>query len=285
MGRWLKEPLLHFLVLGALIFLVYQGVAGPGPSREQIVISKGQQENLLNTFTRTWQRAPTPDEFQGLLRDYIRQEIAYRESTSMGLDQDDIVIRRRLRQKLELLTEDIASLAAPTDADLQQYLENHADDFLIEPRLSLRQIYFSRDRRGDEAERDARDLLQRIETVAVETDPQSLGDPLPLPAEMAGLRESEVSRYFGDVFTDGLAGLEPGQWGGPVESGFGLHLVIIDERVPARAPELEEVREAVQREWSSQRRQEAVDGLYDRLAENYTIEIESLLDSPAVEGQ
>ena len=280
MGRWLKEPLLHFLVLGALIFLVYQGMAGPGPSRDQIFISKGQQENLLNTFTRTWQRAPTPDEFQGLLRDYIRQEIAYRESTSMGLDQDDIVIRQRLRQKLELLTEDIASLAAPTDADLQQYLENHADDFLIEPRLSLRQIYFSRDRRGDGAERDARDLLLRIDTVAVETDPHSLGDPLPLPAEMTGLRESEVSRYFGEVFTDGLAGLEPGRWGGPVESGFGLHLVIIDERVPAWAPELEEVRESVQREWSSQRRQEAVDGLYDRLAENYTIEIEPLVAAP-----
>jgi hypothetical protein len=285
MGRWLKEPLLHFLGLGALVFLVYQGVADSGPSRDQIFISKGQQENLLNTFSRTWQRAPTPDEFQGLLRDYIRQEIAYRESTSMGLDQDDIVIRRRLRQKLELLTEDVASLVAPTDAELQQYLENHANDFMIEPRLSLRQIYFSRDRRGAGAEQDARDLLQRIDTIADDTDPKALGDPLPLPAEMAGLRESEVSRYFGNVFTDGLADLEPGQWGGPVESGFGLHLVIIDERVPARSPALEEVREAVQREWLSQRRQEAVDGLYDRLAENYTIEIESLLESPAVEGQ
>jgi hypothetical protein len=285
MGRWLKEPLLHFLVLGALIFLVYRGVAGTGPTRDQIFISKGQQENLLNTFSRTWQRAPTPDEFQGLLRDYIRQEIAYRESTSMGLDQDDIVIRRRLRQKLELLTEDVASLVAPTDPDLQQYLENHAGDFTVEPRLSLRHIYFSRDRRGTAAEQDARDLLQRIDATSDDLDPQLLGDPLPLPAEMTGLRESEVSRYFGKVFIDGLADLEPGQWSGPVESGFGLHLVIIDERVPARAPALEEVREAVQREWLSQRRQEAVDGLYDRLAENYTIEIESLLDIPATEGQ
>jgi hypothetical protein len=285
MGSWLKEPLLHFLVLGALIFLAYQNLADPGSSREQIFISKGQQANLLNTFSRTWQRAPTPDEFQGLLRDYIRQEIAYRESTSMGLDQNDIVIRRRLRQKLELLAEDVASLVAPGDADLRQYLDDHVEDFMVEPRLSLRQIYFSRDRRGVSARQDALDLLQRMDTLADEADTELLGDPLPLPAEMTGMRESEVSRYFGKVFTDGLMGLKPGQWSGPVESGFGLHLVIIDERVPARAPELEEVRETVQREWMSERRQEAVDGLYERLAENYTIEIESLLDNQAVEGQ
>jgi hypothetical protein len=285
MGSWLKEPLLHFLVLGALIFLAYQNLADPGSSREQIFISKGQQANLLNTFSRTWQRAPTPDEFQGLLRDYIRQEIAYRESTSMGLDQDDIVIRRRLRQKLELLAEDVASLVAPGDADLRQYLDDHVEDFMVEPRLSLRQIYFSRDRRGVSARQDALDLLQRMDTLADEADTELLGDPLPLPAEMTGMRESEVSRYFGKVFTDGLVGLKPGQWSGPVESGFGLHLVIIDERVPARAPELEEVRETVQREWMSERRREAVDGLYERLAENYTIEIETLLDNQAVEGQ
>ena len=215
------------------------------------------------------------------------QETTSSEETSAENGSQETTEDRidELERQIALLTEDVASLVAPTDPDLQQYLENHAGDFAVEPRLSLRHIYFSRDRRGTAAEQDARDLLQRIDATADDLDPQLLGDPLPLPAEMTGLRESEVSRYFGKVFIDGLADLEPGQWSGPVESGFGLHLVIIDERVPARAPALEEVREAVQREWLSQRRQEAVDGLYDRLAENYTIEIESLLDIPATEGQ
>jgi hypothetical protein len=281
MSKWLKEPLIHFLLLGALIFIVYDQFAGPGRAPGEIYISRGQQENLLNTFSRTWQRPPSPAEFQGLLQDYVRQEIAYRESQAMGLDQDDIVIRRRLRQKLELLAEDVAALAAPTDEDLQTYLDQHPADFLVEPRLTLRQVYFSRDRRGAAAEQDALQLLQRIASDGPAGDFETFGDPLPLPSELRDMRESEIARLFGGVFTDGLQGLATGRWTGPVESGFGLHLVFIEQRQAGRVPELDEVRQAVRREWSSQRRREAVDGLYERLAENYTIEIEPLVDSPA----
>ena len=278
MSKWLKEPLIHFLILGGLVFLSYDWIAGKGSAPDEIYISRGQQENLLNTFSRTWQRPPTPQEFQGLLQDYIRQEIAYRESKTMGLDQDDIVIRRRLRQKLELLAEDVASLIGPTDQELETYLAEHTGDFMVEPRLSLRQVYFSRDRRGPAAEQDAIELLQRITTDGPEGNFEKFGDPLPLPPEIRNLREGEISRLFGTVFTDGLKGLEPGRWSGPVESGFGLHLVFIEERVEGRAPDLAEVRDAVQREWLSQRRRDAVDGLYERLAENYSIEIESLIE-------
>ena len=278
MKKWLREPLLHFLVLGALVFVAYQLLAGGGRSSDEILISRGQQENLLNTFSRTWQRPPTPQEFQGLLKDYIRQEIAYRESKAMGLEQDDIVIRRRLRQKLELLAEDVASLVPPTDEQLQTYLAGHGEDFMVEPRLTLRQVYFSTDRRGAAAEQDALELLQRITTDGPEGDFENFGDPLPLPPRIQNLREGEIARLFGTVFTDGLTGIEIDRWAGPIESGFGLHLVFIEERVEGRSPQLDEVRDAVQREWLSQRRREAVDGLYDRLAENYTIEIESLLE-------
>jgi hypothetical protein len=269
------------VLLGAIIFLVYDQVAGKGSAPDEIFISRGQQENLLNTFGRTWQRPPTPEEFQGLLQDYVRQEIAYRESREMGLDQDDIVIRRRLRQKLELLAEDVASLAAPTDQDLQSYLEANVEDFAIEPRLTFRHVYFSRDRRGEDAGEDAAQLLQRIATGGPAGDFEQLGDPLPLPFELRDIRESEVARLFGTVFTDGLKGLEVGQWSGPVESGFGLHLVFLEAREAGRLPGLPEVRDAVQREWLSERRREAVDSLYERLAENYSIEIESLIDPQA----
>jgi hypothetical protein len=279
MAKWLKEPLIHFLLLGLLIFFAYDWLAGKGSAPGEIFISRGQQQNLLNTFSRTWQRPPTPQEYQGLLQDYLRLEIAYRESMSMGLDQDDIVIRRRLRQKLELLAEDVASLVAPEDQQLQTYLDENIEEFMVEPRISLRQVYISRDRRGSAAEQDAQELLQRITTDGPNGDFEVFGDPLPLPSDIRNLRESEVARLFGSVFTDGLKVLATGHWSGPVESGFGLHLVFIEERMAGRAPDLTEVREAVQREWLSQRRTETVDGLYERLAENYTIEIESLLEA------
>jgi hypothetical protein len=282
MSKWLKEPLVQFLLLGGIIFFAYSWLAVKGSAPDEIFISRGQQENLLNTFSRTWQRPPTPQEFQGLLKDYLRQEIAYRESKKMGLDQDDIVIRRRLRQKLELLAEDVASLVAPTEEQLFSYLDEHAEDFMIEPRLTLRQVYFSTDRRGDAAMQDALDLLERIQPDGLEQDFDSIGDPLPLPAQLSDLRESEIARLFGTVFTDGLKGIETGSWAGPVESGFGLHLVFIQQREAGRVPELEEVRDAVQRDWLSKRRTESVDGLYERLAESYTIDIESLLiEEPA----
>lgn len=276
MSKWLKEPLLHFLLLGGLVFVVYDLLSGRGSAPGEILISRGQQENLLNTFGRTWQRPPTAEEFRGLLQDYLREEIAYREAQAMGLDQDDIVIRRRLRQKLELLAEDVAALAAPTDEQLQAHLERSADDFRIEPRLTLRQVYFSRDRRGAAAEADAQQLLQRIAADGPEGDFGQFGDPLPLPERVEDLRESELARMFGRVFVEGLQGVEPGRWAGPVESGFGLHLVFIEARAAGRTPELVEVREAVQREWLSQRRREAVDAMYQRLAEGYSIEIEPL---------
>jgi hypothetical protein len=199
----------------------------------------------------------------------------------MGLDQDDIVIRRRLRQKLELLAEDVASLTAPTDEELQAYLEAHPVEFMIEPRLTLRQVYFSRDRRGAAAGQDALELLQRIAADGPDVDFEQFGDPLPLPGELRDLRESEIARLFGTVFTDGLKNIATGRWSGPVESGYGLHLVFIEAREAGRVPELAEVREPVQFEWLGVRRREAVDGLYQRLAGNYTIEIEPLLDAPA----
>jgi len=285
MSKWLREPLIHFLLLGALVFVAYDRLAGRGSEPGEIFISRGQQENLLNTFSRTWQRPPTPQEYQGLLQDYVRQEIAFRESQAMGLDEGDIVIRRRLRQKLELLAEDVASLAAPTGQELQAYLDEHPADFAVEPRLTLRHVYFSRDRRGAAAEQDALQLLQRISTDGPEGDFERFGDPLPLPSELRDVRESEVARLFGSMFTDGLQGLESGHWSGPVESGFGLHLVFIESREAGRVPELVEVRDAVQREWLSQRRQQAVDTLYERLAENYSVEIEPLIDEEASSKQ
>jgi len=282
MSKWLKEPLLHFILLGALIFVVYD-IGLDQRRADEIFISVGQQDNLVNTFSRTWQRPPTPEEFKGLLDDFVREEIAYREGASLGLDDNDIIIRRRMRQKLELLAEDVASLNKPSDEELQAFLDEYVEDYLIESRLGLRQIYFSPDRREDPLG-DAASLLAELQTGMVDLPFNEMGDPLAIPAEIEGLRLSEIGRLFGTVFSEQLEALATGEWLGPVESGFGYHLVYITERVQGSKPDLEQVRDAVQRDWFSLKRREAVDGMYQRLAENYQVEIEESPGELATEG-
>jgi len=280
MKKIIREPLIHFLILGVLIFVVFTWLNRDQRSEDEIFVSRSQQEHLVNMFTRTWQRPPTPQEYQGLLRDYIREEIAYRESVAMGLDQGDTIIRRRMRQKLELLTDEIVSFAEPADEDLQLYLEENPEVFRIEPRFDLRQIYISLDKRGAEAETFALGLLEQLGSNPGE-DWRELGDSLPLPAQAEDIRLSELGRQFGSQFADSLLTLEQGEWTGPVRSGYGLHLVIIDSFTPARNPGLGEVRDRVKIEWLELRRRNATDLLYDRLAEKYEIEIESLVEENA----
>lgn len=273
MSRWLKEPLLHFLILGALIFGVY-GWLSDERSADEVFISTGQQDTLINTFERTWQRPPTAAEFKGLLDDYVREEIAYREGSAMGLDDDDVIIRRRVRQKLELLAEDVASVSVPDDAQLQAFLTENLQNYLNEPRFSFRQIYFSPDQREDPVT-DAQALLAELQQATETPDISSLGDSIALPVDIEDAGLSEIGRVFGSIFSAQLAELQASQqWQGPLQSGFGMHLVLITEYLPGSEPALEQVRDVVQRDWFSLRRREAVDSLYQRLAENYTIVIE-----------
>ena len=273
MKKLLNEPLLQFLALGALIFAAYAWFSREVPSGDEIVVTQGQQEHLLNMFTRTWQRPPTPQEFDGLLRDHIREEIAYREGLAMGFDEGDTIIRRRMRQKLELLTEEIVGLDEPSDAELQQYLRNNPEKFRIEPTLDLRQIYVSRERRGAAAEADVRSILQRLNN-----DPDAewtaMGDPFPLGDEFTGVGVSELERQFGAGFVQGMLQQEQGRWAGPVESAYGIHLVFISNLTPTREPALAEVRERVQSQWLAEQRRVATDRLYQRMAGKYSIEIE-----------
>ena len=162
MKKLLTEPLVHFVLLGALIFWVYAQVGPDGPDEGEILVTQGQQEHLVTAFSRTWQRRPTPEEFNHLVDDWIREEIAFREGMRMGLDSDDTIIRRRLRQKLELLAEDVVSLVQPSDEELQAWLDDNEGDYTHEPQWTLEQVYFSLDRRGDAAVTDAEEALAEV---------------------------------------------------------------------------------------------------------------------------
>jgi hypothetical protein len=273
---WLKEPLIHFLALGALIFVLY-GLVGPDqPGDDEIVVTSGQQEHLVSAFSRTWQRMPTQAEFTGIVNDWIREEIAYREGLQMGLDLDDTVIRRRLRQKLEMLAEDFVAMAEPTEDVLRQYLEENASAYASEPVYTFRQVYFSADERGADTERDAGQALLLLETDSELTNPEDLGDRIALPYRLVDERESAIGARFGAAFMEALAGLEPGRWQGPIDSAYGSHLVFVEAYTPGRPRTLEEAEREVRRDWDSEQRILAIDRLYEELGSKYTITIEPL---------
>ena len=272
--KLLREPLVHFLILGAMLFGVFALLGERSSARTgQIVVTPGHIEHLTVSFTRTWQRPPTAPELAGLIEDYIREEVLYREAVAMGLDRDDTIVRRRLRQKLEFLTEETAETAPPADAELQTFLQQHADAFRVEPRLAFQHVYLSRDRRGDAIDTDARELLAQLTTGAT-TDTAALGDPFLLPHAFVLLSRNEITRLFGDAFATQLQHLEPGHWVGPIESAYGLHLVFIHERTDGRLPALDEVRQAVQREWLAARRKELNEQFYQHLRARYTVVVE-----------
>ena len=281
--RLLREPLVHFLILGAALFLLFNAAAKPGaPQDGKIVVSSGKIEQLTTGFMRAWQRAPSARELGGLIEDYVKEEVLYREALAMGLDKDDSVVRRRMRQKIEFLTEDAAAAAHPTDQELQSWLDQHPDQFRLEPKLALRQVYVSVSRRGADATKEAERLLARLNSAGRKADAAEMGDATMLPHELPLSSGGEITRVFGDGFAQQAARLEPGRWSGPVKSGYGLHLVYVSERTEGKVRPLAEVRDVVQREWLEARRNEIADASYRALRAKYSIAIEP---APAERGK
>ena len=274
--RFLREPLVHFLALGAIVFLLFNlNVRRDVPQDGRIVVNPGKVEQLVIGFARTWHRPPSQQELDGLVEDYIREEVFYREALAMGLDKDDTIVRRRMRQKLEFLTDDVSAIAPPSDQELQGWLDRHPDKFRLEPTIAFSQIYFSSSRRGESASAAASNALLRLSGAGKQTAALELGDATMLPHELPLSRPDEVASVFGDGLAQGLARMEPGRWSGPVQSAYGWHLVYVRERVEGGRRPLAEVRDAVQREWLAARRKEVVDTTYKKLREKYAIVVEA----------
>jgi hypothetical protein len=282
--RILREPLLHFLVLGAGLF-VLNAVLDPdggGERPDRIVVDARQTERLAEQFQRTWMRPPTRRELDGLVEEHVKEEILYREALALGLDRDDLVIRRRMRQKMEFLNADLAEREQPTDADLRTFMEVRPEMFRSPGRVSLRQIYLDPDGPDGPVAERARDVLKRLSADPEGgTSADAEGDPTLLPRELNAATEAGVARIFGDAFAAALADAPVGRWFGPVESGYGVHLVRVSAREPGRLPALDEVRPAVEREWSAARRAEADSRFYEALRARYAVEIEMPPDKPA----
>ncbi len=269
----LREPLLHFAVLGAGLFLFYGLIGEQAEKRsDRIVVSSAKVGDLAQMFERTWRRPPTRAELDGLIQDHIQEEIFYREALALGLDRDDIVIRRQLRLKMQFISEDFAPRTEPAEDELRAFLAEHADRFRVPSRISFTQVYLSPDRRGENAWADAERL--RIALIGGRSDPAAAGDPFLLEQDYRDLAAPDVERLFGQAFAASIAEFPLRHWSGPVASGYGLHLVLVRERTPARLPDLAEVRAAVATEWRAVRQKEANRAFYQALRGRYQVTIE-----------
>lgn len=282
MKRLLREPLVHFLLLGAVIFAAYWFVSRNREAPpQQIVLTQGRIESMVVTFSRTWHRPPTQGELQALIRDFVREEICAREAAAIGLDKDDTIIRRRLRQKLEFITEDLAAQVEPTDAQLQTYLSEHPQAFRTEPRFTFSQVYFNPQQRGENLSRDTAQLLVKLREAGAGADISALGDSRLLEAKFEGLPIGEIAKQFGEKFAGRLGELSIGQWQGPIESGFGVHLIVVSQRSEGRLPPFDAIRVSVRREWANAQRLAASDKFYEELSKRYTVSIEQPVPAKA----
>lgn len=271
MHRLLREPLLHFLILGALLFVLY-GWLNRGALRapDEVTVDQDRVEALVIQFERVWQRPPRRDELRGLVNNWVREEILYREGLTEGMDRDDAIVRRRVVQKMSYVIDGMAT-DVPSETDLQRWLREHPDDYRVAPNYTLRQVYFDPRRHGD----DDLASVSKAAVAALERNPQaSMGDATLLPATLRDADAEEVARIFGQGFAGALERLPDGRWTGPVASDFGMHLVRIDARAPGRTPALPEVRHAVQRDLLRERSQQASDAYYQALRGRYTVKME-----------
>ena len=278
-----REPLLHFLLIGAAMFLYFRwSGGGAGPKSTRIIVGSVQLANLAAGYARTWQRPPSGAELKALIDEWVREEISVREATVAGLDRDDTVLRRRLRQKFEFLVEEVSEAAAPTDRELQQWLTSHASEFRTDPRISFRQIFVSPDRRGASAASAARRLLAQLLSAGAGAPTDNLGDSSMLPRELDLTPLGEVGRTFGEQFAARVRAVGAGTWTGPIESAYGLHLVFVRDRVEGETPDLASIRPTVERELMAERRQLLLKATYDRLLEKYTVAVERAQDAKPV---
>jgi hypothetical protein len=271
-GRLIREPLVHFLLLAGLIFTTYALVAERVETEEAIVVTPAKIEQMAAIFARTWQRPPTSDEMKGLIDDYVKEEIYVREAMRLGIDQDDTVIRRRLRMKMEFLNDAQAEATPATDADLSAYLAAHSDSFREAPRVAFEQVYLDAQKRGAAAQADAAALLSSLKKNASLV--AEAGDPTLLPPSMPLTDRQGIAQLFGDDFAATVVTLPPGDWQGPLPSSFGLHLVKVTGQEAGRLPALAEIRPQVEREWLNDRREAMARQKLDELLKRYKVTVE-----------
>ena len=278
LSRLLREPLVHFLLIGSLLFVVY-GAAGHSnqPGSKRIELTQDAVRQLETAFAAQWERQPTPQELSGLVENRVREEVLYREALAMGLDKDDDIVKRRMAQKMQFLAEDVASAHEPTTAELRAWFEKNGKQFALPGRISFRHLYFSPDHRGRSVHDDAAKLLEKIAGQPADSKTAAaLADPFMFQDYYADRSPEQLAKEFGAEFAQTIFKLKPGSWQGPVQSGYGWHLVFIDSFAPGRIPAFEEVEPEVKTAWLAVQREQASNQAYTAMRAKYTVSLPTL---------
>jgi hypothetical protein len=263
-NRWIKEPLLHFLLAGALLFGAHAWVTRDQPvdAKRTVRITGQEIAWLTEAWSRQWQRPPTTEELRGLVADYLRESLLALEARELGMDENDTVIRRRLAQKMEFLVQDTASVMEPDEAELRKLYEARRDAFQTPARVSFAQIFFK-------TETDAQAALARLPSPVMPDGDQTL-----LEREYDKFDEQALSSVFGREFAVKLLALAPGDWQGPVQSAYGFHLVRISDHEPSKPRPFEEVRGTVLTEWQRAEEMKAKQMYFDGLHKKYEVVVD-----------
>lgn len=269
MKKLFTEPLLHFLLLGLGLFILYAWVSDETDSAETIVIDDYDMNNLIASWEMQWKRLPTHEELKSLVEQNIRQEVLYQEALKMNLDHNDQIIKRRLAQKMNFLSNDLATIKEPSDEELRAYLEQNLENYLLPAVYSLYQISFSHDYHKN-PKKMAESTLEKyghLEPDAL----QQKGDPLPFDFFLDGIDVDRLDRTFGMNFTKGLEAQGMGSWSGPVRSGYGWHLVYITEKRGPEAPEFEQVKNALITDFEYEHQKKVNEQIFNELKKNYDV--------------
>ena len=271
----MRDPFLHFLCIGMALLVLYYIVAPPAPKSPgvRIELTTDDLRQIDLTWMANWQRHPTQAEMHGLVEAKVREEILYREAVAMGLDQDDSIVKRRMAQKLEFLTEDMGAIRTPTTQELETWFPSHAAQFATVGRVTFHQIYFSPDQRGQHAVKDAEHALAYLAGKSVESpEIATLGDRFPDQRYYAEQSPEQVANVFGSGFSQALLKLKPGGWRGPIESGLGWHLVWVDTLLPARVPTFGNAdRKEVEDAWIDEQRAESKRKAFEAIRAKYVV--------------
>lgn len=257
-GRLLRDPLLHFVVAGGVIFgayRVFSPEAQPSADPMRIELTQDEMKQLALSQVAQGLPLPDPDQLHALGEERAMQRILAREAAAFGLDRDDEIIERRLAQKMDFLLADLSTLTPPSHDELTAWYAAHADRFTQPPRVSFRHLWFSPDGRGDAAtEAAAAAALPAVAGLPMDAPaPAGVGDRFMFQDYYGGRTPEEIGKAFGPDFAAALLTLKPGAWAGPVRSGFGWHLVRVDTLTPARVPALDEIEADVRAAWTEER--------------------------------
>jgi hypothetical protein len=262
--RWLREPVVHFVALGTVVFAIYAILQEPQPPH-RLTVDDAPIEQLRADWAARNRAPPNEADEHRLKKDWLEEEVLYERARELALGENDTVVRRRLVQRMRFLIEDTTPIREPDDLQLRAWIDAHRERYVEPARVSFEHVFFSRSQRGAHLERDA---VNTTTALRVDPDQEVAGDPFPRSNRLENASPATIARAFGAAFAEEISRLGVGVWHGPIASSYGLHVVRVTAREESMLPTLETARDRARADWVYEERQrlnrEAVDAIIQR---------------------